>query len=400
METIPVNLKERSYDIIIGNNSIKCLGKIIRGLKLGNDAYIITNSTIKKIYGNILIKTLSDSGFNFKFKLIADTEKSKSLNTVSCLIQDLARYDRQKRVFIIAFGGGVIGDISGFIASIYKRGIPYIQAATTLLAQVDSSIGGKTGIDLKQGKNLVGAFYQPKLVFNDVAMLKTLDLRQIRTGMAEVIKYGIIKDPVLFDYLEKKTNTVKCDKFDTFGGAQTPPFKAGKDCAALSINPEQTPGFISPGCVERIDFEFIVTRCSRIKAKITAQDEKEESGIRTILNFGHTIGHAIEAAGSYKIYNHGEAVALGMLIAADISVAMGLLNYASMRRIERLIEKIGLPAKISKIPLKKIITSHYSDKKFTGKKNKFVLIKSIGKTKIVEAVPIEQITAALKKRYK
>ncbi len=390
METIPVNLKERSYDIIIGNNSIKCLGKIIRGLKLGNDAYIITNSTIKKIYGNILIKTLSDSGFKFKFKLIADTEKSKSLNTVSCLIQDLARYDRQKRVFIIAFGGGVIGDISGFIASIYKRGIPYIQAATTLLAQVDSSIGGKTGIDLKQGKNLVGAFYQPKLVFNDVAMLKTLDLRQIRTGMAEVIKYGIIKDPVLFDYLEKKTNTVKCDKFDTFA-----PPKAG-----LSINPEHTPGFISPGCVERIDFEFIVTRCSRIKAKITAQDEKEESGIRTILNFGHTIGHAIEAAGSYKIYNHGEAVALGMLIASDISVAMGLLNYANMRRIERLIEKIGLPAKISKIPLKKIITSHYSDKKFTGKKNKFVLIKSIGKTKIVEAVPTEQITAALKKRYK
>lgn len=361
MKTVPVNLKERSYDIKIGSNSIKCLGKIVHGLNIGNDAYIITNAEIKKLYGNILIKTLSGSGCHFKFKLIADTEQSKSLNTVSCLLQDLARYAREKRIFIIAFGGGVIGDISGFISAIYKRGIPYIQVGTTLLAQVDSSIGGKTGIDLNQGKNLVGAFYQPKLVFSDVAMLKTLDLRQIRTGLAEVIKYGIIKDPVLFDYLERKTEIFKHDK---------------------------------------LDFDFIVTRCSRIKARITEQDEKEKSDIRIILNFGHTIGHAIETAGSYKTYNHGEAVALGMLIAADISVAMGLLNYSSLRRIESLVENIGLPAKINKIPINKIIAAHYSDKKFSGKKNKFVLIKGIGQTKIVESVPTERITAALKKRYK
>lgn len=359
MKTIPVNLKERSYNIIIGNNSINCLGRIIRGLNIGSDAYIITNSAVKKLYGHELIKTLSDSGLNFKFNLIADTEKSKSLKTVYGLIRDVAEYGLQKRLFIIAFGGGVIGDVSGFIAAIYKRGIPYIQVATTLLAQVDSSIGGKTGIDLTQGKNLVGAFYQPALVYSDVSVLKTLDLRQIKAGMAEVIKYGIIKDRLLFDYLERKSAADNCDK---------------------------------------LDFNFIVTRCSRIKAKITEQDEREKLDIRTILNFGHTIGHAIEAANSYTAYNHGEAVALGMLVEADISVAMGLLKQKELTRIERLIKNIGLPTKISKVSIKDIITSHYSDKKFSGKKNKFVLIKGIGKTKIAESVPGGKIAAALKKR--
>ena len=361
MKTIPVNLKERSYNIIIGNNSIKNLGRTIHGLNIGKNAYIITNSTVKKLYGNALINALSDYGFNLKFKIIADTEKSKSLKVVSSLIQDLAKYGLQKRLFIIAFGGGVVGDLSGFIAAIYKRGIPYIQVPTTLLAQVDSSIGGKTGIDLDQGKNLVGVFYQPALVYSDAAVLKSLDLRQIKAGMAEVIKYGVIKDPELFAYLEKKSSEVPCDKFD---------------------------------------FKFIVTRCCRIKAQITEVDEREKLDIRTILNFGHTIGHAIEAAGAYTAYNHGEAIALGMLIESDISQAMGLLKYQNTNRIEQLIKNIGLPSKINKVSIKDIISAHYSDKKFSGKKNKFVLIENIGRTKIVEEVPITLITAALEKRYR
>lgn len=359
MKTIPVNLKDRSYNIIIGNNSIKFLGQAIRKLNIGNDAYIISNSAVKKLHGKALIKTLSDSGFNLKFKLIADTEKSKSFNTVAGLIQDLAEYGLQKRLFIIAFGGGVVGDLSGFIAAIYKRGIPYVQIGTTLLAQVDSSIGGKTGIDLRQGKNLAGAFYQPALVYSDVAMLKTLNLRQIKAGMAEVIKYGIIKDPVLFDYIETKSAAaVPCDKFD---------------------------------------FKFIVARCSQIKAEITEFDEKETRNIRTILNFGHTIGHAIEAAGSYTAYNHGEAIALGMLIESDISVSMGLLKHQDMDRIARLIKNIGLPTAIRKVSVKDILAAHYSDKKFSGKKNKFVLIKSLNRTEIVESIPIEKIEASLNK---
>ncbi len=366
MKTIPVNLKERSYNIIIGDNTLNSLGKIIATLDLGNDAYIITNSTIKNIYGKRLSRALSKSKFNFKFKLIPDTEKSKSLHSAYAIIQDLAEYALQKRIFIIAFGGGVIGDLSGFIASIYKRGAPYIQIATTLLAQVDSSIGGKTGVDLRQGKNLVGTFYQPKLVFSDVAMLKTLDLRQINNGLAEVIKYGIIKDEVLFNYLEKKYSA----------------------------------GHSQKNIIKKLDFEFIVTRCSYIKAKIVEQDERENLGIRTILNFGHTIGHAIETAGGYKTYSHGEAVALGMLVASDISVMMGIAGRITQQRIEGIIKSVGLPVKINKVNLKGIIKAHYCDKKFSGAKNKFVLIEKIGKTKITESVPIRQINKALEKRYK
>lgn len=366
MKTIPVNLKQRSYNIIIGDNTLDSLGKIIATLDLGNDAYIITNSTIKNKYGKKLSRALSKSKFNFIFKLIADTEKSKSLRSAYAIIQNLAEYAKQKRIFIIAFGGGVIGDLSGFIASIYKRGAPYIQIATTLLAQVDSSIGGKTGVDLAQGKNLVGTFYQPRLVFSDVSMLKTLDLRQINNGLAEVIKYGIIKDEALLNYLEK-----------IYSAGHSP-----------------------KNIIKELDFEFIITRCGYIKAKIVEQDEKDNLGIRTILNFGHTIGHAIETAGGYKTYSHGEAIAIGMLVATDISVMMGIAGRSTQQRIESIIKSVGLPVKIDKVGLKDIITAHYCDKKFSGTKNKFVLIEKIGKTKIIESVPIGQITKALEKRYR
>lgn len=366
MKIIPVNLKERSYNIIIGANSLDSLGKSIAALDLGNDAYIITNANIKNKYGKRLQRALSKSKFNSKFKLIADTEKSKSLESACAVIQGLAEYAKQKRIFIIAFGGGVIGDLSGFIASIYKRGTPYIQIATTLLAQVDSSIGGKTGVDLAQGKNLVGAFYQPKLVFSDISLLKTLDLRQINNGLAEVIKYGIIKDKILFNYLEKKYST----------------------------------GHSQKNTIKELDFEFIITRCGYIKAKIVAQDERENLGVRTILNFGHTIGHAIETAGGYKTYSHGEAIALGMLVAADISVIMGIACRSTQQRIEGIIKSVGLPVKIAKLSLKGIIKAHYCDKKFSGTKNKFVLIEKIGTTKIIEAVPIRQIIQALETRYR
>jgi 3-dehydroquinate synthase len=229
--------------------------------------------------------------------------------------------------------------------------------SSDLLAQVDSSIGGKTAVDLSQGKNLVGTFYQPKLVFSDVALLKTLNLRQVKTGLAEIIKYGIIKDPQLFNYLEKNY----------------------KEILALKSSV----------------LEFIVSRCSDIKAKIIQQDEREEKGIRTILNFGHTIGHAIEASGNYKRYNHGEAVALGMLVASDISNLLGLLDIKTAQRIENLIEKAGLPTEIKRITFSDIIKAHYRDKKFIGRKNRFVLIKDIGETELTENIPLQIIKAAL-----
>lgn len=360
MQVIRVNLKKQSYNIIVGRAILKLLGDYISKLKIGNYAYTITNARIKNKYGNLLNKTLKDKGITVKFKLIPDTEKSKSIDIASSVIKDLVRYNNRKRIFIIAFGGGVIGDLAGFIASIYKRGIPYIQVPTTLLAQVDSSIGGKTGVDLPQAKNLIGSFYQPRLVFTDVSLLKTLSTRQLKSGLAEVIKYAIIRDPQLFRYSE--------DKY--------------KDILAL----------------KETALEFIVRRSSYIKAKIVKQDEREEKGIRTILNFGHTIGHAIEAAGRFKIYNHGEAIALGMLCACDISKKLKLISNEKLQRIETLIKNVGLPIRIQRVSLLDIIQAHYYDKKFIGRHNRFVLIEDIGKTKIVEDIPLRLIREVLKKR--
>jgi 3-dehydroquinate synthase len=230
-----------------------------------------------------------------------------------------------------------------------------------LLAQVDSSIGGKTGVDLSQGKNLVGAFYQPRLVFSDIEFLKTLNLKQLRSGLAEVIKYGIIKDLELFQYLERHHQDILF--------------------------------------LRQLALEFIVRRCSYIKAKIIEQDEREEKLIRTILNFGHTMGHAIEAAGNFRKYNHGEAVSLGMLVASDISRSLGLINYEPCQRIENLIKAVGLPTKIKEVSLSDIINAHYRDKKFIGAKNRFVLIEGIGKTRIVDNIPLKIVRGALKNRF-
>lgn len=361
MNIVKVNLKKRSYSIIIGSNVILGLGRYICELDIGNDAFVITNRFIKNKYGILLNNVLRKSGLGTKFRIIPDTEKSKSIEMASSVINDIMHYDKKRQIFILAFGGGVVGDLTGFIASIYKRGIPYIQVPTTLLAQVDSAIGGKTAIDLIQGKNLIGAFYQPRLVLSDIKILNTLSPRQLRSGLAEVTKYGVIKDAQLFNYLEKN-------------------YKDILDLKTTAL-------------------DFIVTRCSFIKAKIVQLDEYEKKGLRTILNFGHTIGHAIEAAGGYKRYNHGEAIALGMLIANDISNKLGFLDDAVAKRIEDLIEISGLPCKIRGISIGDIIKAHYRDKKFIGPKNKFVLIKGIGQAIIKENIPIEIIKGVLKNRF-
>lgn len=357
---IRVELKRSPYNIFIGQDIISRLGGQLKKLNIGKDAYIITNSLLKNKYGKILNSALAREGLSVRFKLIADTERSKSLETISRLLEDITSYDRKKQLFIIAFGGGVIGDVSGFVASVYRRGIPYVQVPTTLLAQVDSSIGGKTGFDLREAKNIVGTFYQPQAVFCDTNLLKTLDQRQLRSGLSEVIKYAIIKDPALFHYLQ--TNHKKIFSFQD---------------AAL---------------------DFVVSRCVYIKAKIIQQDERETRGRRTVLNFGHTLGHAIETAGDYRRYSHGEAVALGMLVVSDISQRLGLLKRKTAERIENIIAAVGLPVKIRKISLRQIIKAHYHDKKFRGLINRLVLIRGIGKTKIVENIPLEIIKDVLRKR--
>ncbi len=360
MHTVKLNLKKRSYNIVIGTKILPVLGRYISRLNLGNNAYIITNSFIKNRYGQALIDGLKPYGFSYKFKLVPDSERSKDIKIAALLIKDLAKFDLRKRTFIIALGGGVVGDLSGFVASIYKRGIPYIQVPTTLLAQVDSSIGGKTAVDLSEGKNLVGAFYQPRIVFSDISLLNTLNKRQLSSGLAEVIKYGVIKDKNLFLYLEKNYKNI--------------------------IN-------LKAGALERI-----VRDCVKIKASIVSLDEREERGLRTVLNFGHTIGHAIEAASGFNKYNHGEAIALGMLVALEMSVKLGFINEALLKRTESLIDNVGLPVKIHKVSLQEILERHYHDKKFKGVKNKFVLSLGLGKTRVVKDIPLKLISSAIEKR--
>ena len=359
MHKVKVNLGKRSYDIIIGKLIFKRLTNYLRRLNVGSDAYIITNALLKNKYGAILSKVLLKAGFGCRFKIVLDSERSKSLASAGNVIKDLAKFDQKRKVFIIAFGGGVVGDLSGFIASVYKRGVAYVQIPTTLLAQVDSAIGGKTAVDLDLGKNLVGAFYQPRLVFSEIDFLKTLDKRQIASGMAEVIKYAIIKDNNLFCYLETKHGDV---------------FNA--DPAVL---------------------ENIISSCSRIKATIAGRDEKEVSGLRTILNFGHTIGHAIESACGYKGYNHGEAVALGMVVVSNLSCRLGFIDEKLALRIENLIKLYGLPVKLKGISIGKIINAYYHDKKFVGKQNRLVLIRGIAKPILVSDVALDLIKEAIRK---
>jgi 3-dehydroquinate synthase len=360
LKTIPLRLGLRSYDIIVGYGITPGLGRFLKRLKLGSDAYIITNTSLKARFGPSVANSLKKSGRNVRFKVVPDTEESKSMAVASLVINDLASYDRLKRVFIIALGGGVIGDLAGFVASVYKRGIPYIQVPTSLLAQIDSAIGGKTGVDLEKGKNLVGAFYQPRLVFADVKLLKSLSRRQVSAGLAEAIKYAVIKDKQLFSFLEKNLSGL------------------------LALNPKP--------------LEFVVARCASLKAAIVSKDEREARGIRTVLNFGHTLGHAIEAAGRFKAYNHGEAVGLGMLAAMEISVALGLTDEGALRRVEALIQRAGLPVRIKGVSPSRIVACHYHDKKFVGKRNLFVLSCGIGKTKIVKSLPLEVILRAVRKR--
>ena len=358
MDKITVNLGRRSYPIIIGGGILNQLGGILKKLNIGTDAFIITNKFLKDKYGLELTRSLSKSGINFYFKVVPDSEKSKSMETAELVIEKLAKFDIKKKVFIIAFGGGVIGDLSGFVGAVYKRGTSYVQVPTTLLAQVDSAIGGKTALDLALGKNLVGAFYQPRIVFSDIEFLKTLGKIQLACGMAEVIKYAIIKDAKLFDFLENKSDAV------------------------LSADPYA--------------FKAIIGACRRIKARITSLDEKESRGLRAILNFGHTIGHAIEAAGGYKGYNHGQAVGLGMIAAAALSARLSLIDAKLAGRIKNLIKLYGLPVKLKAVSVDKIIKAHYHDKKFSGPDNKFVLIRAIGKPEIVRNVRLDLIKEAVK----
>jgi 3-dehydroquinate synthase len=363
LKKIQVNLEERSYDIFIGYDKFTYLPRLLRKLDLGDTAVIITNRKIKNLLYKKITTSLKNLNIDLKFIEVPDSEKSKSIKYLVKVITEVARIDIRKRIFIIALGGGVVGDLAGFVAGIYKRGVPYIQVPTTLLAQVDSSIGGKVAVDLPAGKNLVGAFYQPSLVYSDIAVLSTLSKREVLSGLAEVIKYAVSIDSDLFEFIEH--NHYKILELD------------------------------------KSSLDYIISSSAKIKARIVSDDEKEQKGTRTILNFGHTIGHALEAASGYsKEYSHGEAVAIGMICAAEIANRLGICDKKTLSRLESIISRVGLPVCIEKLPLDKIMKAFAHDKKFISGRNRLVLLHKIGRVKVYEDLDEKVIKAVLKMRMK
>ena len=342
MRSIKVNLDKKlssSYEICIGNSIGDRTALLISKNHKAGRHIVITDSNVGSLHGQKFLTGLQDVGLNAELIEFPAGEASKNINTALDIVAKLLDLGADRNSMLIALGGGVTGDMAGFIASVFMRSIPYIQVPTTLLAQVDSSIGGKTAIDLPCGKNLLGTFYQPRAVFVDLSYLDTLPEKEFNNGMAEVIKYGIIDDEKMFRLLEENTASVK-----------------RKDPALLLK---------------------IVENCCRIKKSSVEIDEKEQ-GLRRILNYGHTLGHALEAQSKFTI-SHGEAVALGMIAAARISENLGYLDPASRERIERIIREAGLPCRIPPdMATEGIIARLKMDKKKEGDVIHFVLLKKIG----------------------
>jgi 3-dehydroquinate synthase len=347
---VKVALAARSYAIRIGNGLLPRLGKECALLDQGQRCAIISDSNVAPKYGEAAQAALIGEGFDPVLIRVPAGETAKSLKTVQSCYDQLAAHRLERKSFIVALGGGVVGDVAGFVAATYLRGVAFVQVPTTLLAQVDSSVGGKVGVNLKAGKNLVGAFYQPRLVLCDLGTLTTLPAREFRAGLAEVIKYGIIYDRPLFARLEHDL----------------------------------------PKLIERepATLETVVARCCEIKAEVVGQDETE-SGLRAILNFGHTIGHGLEAISHYGKYLHGEAIAIGQVAAAKISAKLLGLPDPEAQRIENLFRSAGLPTKLklSASQKAKLLAAMRLDKKVSAGEIKFVLAKRIGQVEYGQRVP-------------
>ena len=358
--TVQVRLGVRSYSIEIGKGTLSRFGKRMRELQpavVGTKVAVVTNPLLLKLYGKHLIQTLRAEGFAVTTIVVPAGERTKDLSWVGRIIDKLVAEKFERRSALIALGGGVIGDLTGFAASVYLRGIPYIHVPTTVIAQVDSSVGGKTAVNHSKGKNLIGAFYQPKLVFVDVEVLTSLDQREVVGGLAEVIKYGVIADAKLFRFLEANMESVLHRDLDVW--------------------------------------LHLVRRSCEIKAAVVSADERE-GGRRRVLNYGHTLGHAIETATSYRWYTHGEAIAIGMAFAAQLSVAEGRCGATTAKRQHDLLVRAGLPTAMPGLSPAAVMQAIDRDKKVVAEKANFVLVDRIGRVR-VETVEKGRIRHTLKK---
>ena len=355
--SVRVELGERSYDIVIGAGLLARLGEFFQPLGFGKHGVIITDMNVEPLYAEQLHEALLARGFETAVMSVPAGEASKSLRQASRLLRQMPALGLDRKSFVVALGGGVVGDLAGFVAATYLRGLALVQVPTSLLAQVDSAVGGKTGVNLPQGKNLVGAFYQPRLVLSDTDTLATLPERELRAGFAEVVKDGAIRDAEYFAWLE--SNRERVLKLDA-------------------------------GAVAHV-----VGRCCEIKAEIVSADERE-SGIRAWLNFGHTLGHAMEALAEYEGLLHGEAISMGMVAAAYLSQKRAGLPSTHAARLRSLLESSGLPVQLrDSFDVAELFEVMRLDKKAQAGRLRFVLLKRLGEAVLSDAVTDEDVKEAL-----
>jgi len=349
---LEVGLAERSYRIQIGRSTLDALGQSCAELGIGKSMFIITNPTVAGYYLEPVRSSLEAAGLTVSTVQIPDGEQFKNLDTVADVHNALVDAGMDRGGVIVALGGGVVGDLAGFVAATYLRGVAFIQVPTTLLSQVDSSVGGKTGVNLLKGKNLVGSFHQPKFVLIDVLTLSTLPEREYRGGLAEVVKYGAVLDAQLFCYLEEHVTDI------------------------LNRNSET--------------LTQIISRCCSLKAEVVGQDERE-TGLRAVLNYGHTLGHAVESLSGYGSYSHGEAVAIGMIAAARFSESKGLSSSADTSRLQALISTLGLPTVAPRYPEQEYAAALVRDKKARDGGITFICNKGIGGFSFEPVTDLQQL---------
>lgn len=344
---VRVNLSDRSYDIHIGTGHLGDLGSILITTQPLSHAVLITDENVTK-FANIVAESLANSGVNVDVLTIESGENSKSAACAATLWEELLAVGSDRKSMVVAVGGGVVGDLAGFIAATFARGLDFVQIPTTLLAQVDSSVGGKTGINLSSAKNMVGAFWQPQLVLIDTDVLASLPERDYVSGLAEVIKYGMIQDEEFFAYLEDHMFELKQRDSDTL-------------------------------C-------HVVSRCCQLKAEVVEADERETSGRRAILNYGHTFAHALEAASGYGELLHGEAVSIGMACAARLAESMGRIESDVTARQHALLQAVGLPVAVPQLSIDHLLELMMHDKKVEYGRLRFVLPTRIGHVELVDGV--------------
>lgn len=352
MKTVTVQLDSHTYAITIGEALLDGIGDACFRAGLSGRAAVISNPTVAPLYAACVLDSLSAGGYSPVLIEIPDGEEHKNASTLNLVYDRLIDAGLDRRSFLVALGGGVVGDLAGYAAATYLRGIPFVQVPTTLLAQVDSSVGGKTGIDHPLGKNLIGAFHQPHLVVTDVATLQTLPDRHYRAGLAEVVKYGAVLDAGLFVLLESEAD----------------------------------------GLLNRVPalLEEVIARCCELKAQVVSLDERE-SGVRAVLNYGHTLGHAFETLSGYTELVHGEAVAIGMVLAARFSERAGYCTSGDVKRIETLLQRLGLPTAVPQVAAEALVEALGRDKKNRAGLLQYVCNRGVGAHEFHQVSPAELV---------